>query len=104
MKKDSDTQQFIKVLNNSVYNGINSECSTGIKYINNSKKTVYEVKIQADARLYTSTVAKSSLNKVIVFDHLGNHTSVKNFLNKSNNSEIKVEVKNIDKTESIKIK
>ena len=104
LKKDSDTQQFIKVLNNSVYNGINSECSTGIKYINNSKKTVYEVKIQADARLYTSTVAKSSLNKVIVFDHLGNHTSVKNFLNKSNNLEIKVEVKNIDKTESIKIK
>lgn len=48
---------------------------------NSNREIVYEVKIyNSDYRLYSNNIVENALNKVIVFDRLGNHESVKSFV------------------------
>ncbi len=82
-KKDHVTKdKFVRVLKEAVYTGIEFDTNSGIKCMYGpQRKAVYEIKIsQSDKRVYSNSVAESMLNKVIIFNHIGNHVDVKNYI------------------------
>ena len=96
LNKDHSTlSKFVDILKEAASSGIVYNCSKGIKYIKSGNKSLYEVKIyKSDTRLYSNSIAEKPLNKVIIFDRIGNHSDVKDFIG-SNYLEKKAQVENI---------
>ncbi len=83
-KQDASVASRVtRVLKNSINTGIKYNCRDGIKcmYYTKDSNPVYEIKIyNSDIRVYSDLIAQSLLNKVIVFNNLGDHSDVRSFL------------------------